>query len=587
MLRRYFLAVTLTLAGWLPGGANAPSRAADDGPDLQLVAVGVLENSAERNGHDTYVIRDGDGQTVFRVATAEGTDLKPYLGQRVEVVGRLESGSDLRRRTIFADKLTVTDKSVPAHFVDLQADSAKPAPKSTTINPKSVQVAPAGESPSSAQPSSSSTTPMRASVEPLTGPVLVDPGVELTEEEVREMLQDPAFDAGSKDLWGGGLGTRSDSAPSSPGWVWGDIEYLLWSIKGMRVPPLVTTSPDGTPAAQAGVLGAPGTAVLFGDTDVFDGGRDGLRLRLGGWLGARKRMGLAFEYFTLEDQSQRYDAGSAGVDIIARPFNNVDPSLGPAAGPTSRLISYPDLAAGTVQVSASNSLESFAAILRGNVLSRGDGCNRPGRARAAAYPGFRLDLLSGYRYLGLDDRLVVRDLAVVRLTDQRLGGSSVTDSFVTSNDFQGGEIGLQGEYYRSRWGFDGLVKLALGRTRERVDIRGTTVQNVGGVVTTYDEGLLALDTNIGSYTHKQTDVLLELGLTVGYFLAQNLQVTCGYTVIYWPHVVRAGDQIDLDVNGSYLPTSPGPPAGPAQPALVFQETSLWAQGLSLGLDYRW
>ena len=196
-------------------------------------------------------------------------------------------------------------------------------------------------------------------------------------------------------------------------------------------------------------------------------------------------------------------------------------------------------------------------------------------------------MLGGYRHLSLDDSLVIRDLAVLRLTDQRLGGSAVTDSFVTSNDFQGGEIGLLGEYQRNRWCFDGLARLALGRTHEQVDIRGSTVQSVGGLVTSYDEGLLALRTNIGSHSSNQTDVLLELGLTVRYLLASNLQLTCGYSVVYWPHVVRAGDQVDLDVNGSYLPTSAGPPAGSAQPAFAFQETSFWAQGVSLGVDYRW
>ncbi len=588
------------LAGWLPIGRDTASPAADDGRDLRLVAVGVLQKVAERNGQETYVITDGDGRTSFRVAAAEGTDLKGFLRQRVQIVGRLESGSDLQRRTIVAEELTAAEKSLPAHFVALNAEPAQPSSKSAP-KAKSPAIAPSAQPPPATQTPAAGTAPSGTSGAPLTGPVLSDEGPilidagsaldedgsVLTEEEVRELLQGPEFESGSRGAWGNRSGPRGACSQSSPEWIWGDLEYLWWSMKGMNLPPLVTTSPDGTPSAQAGVLGGPGTAVLFGASDVFDGARDGLRLRLGAWLGAQKRLGLAAEYFTLEDDQLLFSDASSGGDIIARPFYDVDPSLDPAAGPTSRLISYPGLAAGSVEAAAANSLESFGVHLRGNILCRSGVRYHPCRSNAGAQPGFRLDLLGGYRYLGLDDSLVIRDVATVWAPDQRLDSSAVTDSFATSNEFQGGEIGLSGEYYRNRWCFDGLAKLALGRTQEQVDIRGSTVSSGGGAVTTFEEGLLALDTNIGSYSRKQTGVLLEFGVTVGYLLAQNLQVTCGYTILYWPHVVRAGDQVDLNVNGSYLPTSAVPPAGPARPAFAFQEASFWAQGLSLGLDYRW
>jgi Putative beta barrel porin-7 (BBP7) len=35
-------------------------------------------------------------------------------------------------------------------------------------------------------------------------------------------------------------------------------------MSGARVPPLLTVSPPGTPRANAGVLGAPGTTGVFG-----------------------------------------------------------------------------------------------------------------------------------------------------------------------------------------------------------------------------------------------------------------------------------------------------------------------------------
>src|SRR5262245_52245287 len=58
--------------------------------------------------------------------------------------------------------------------------------------------------------------------------------------------------------------TSADGA----GRVWADAELLLWWQRGASLPPLATTSPPGTPLDQAGVLGAPGTSVLFGGTRV-------------------------------------------------------------------------------------------------------------------------------------------------------------------------------------------------------------------------------------------------------------------------------------------------------------------------------
>ena len=46
---------------------------------------------------------------------------------------------------------------------------------------------------------------------------------------------------------------------------WVGVDYLGFWVKGNHIPPLVTTSPLGTPQNQAGVLGQPGTSILFGD----------------------------------------------------------------------------------------------------------------------------------------------------------------------------------------------------------------------------------------------------------------------------------------------------------------------------------
>src|SRR5262249_13371755 len=63
-----------------------------------------------------------------------------------------------------------------------------------------------------------------------------------------------------------------------PGRVWVRGEYLLWWTKSSPLPPLVTTSPIGTPVGEAGVLGQFGTSILFGGESVSDNPRSGGRV---------------------------------------------------------------------------------------------------------------------------------------------------------------------------------------------------------------------------------------------------------------------------------------------------------------------
>src|SRR5262245_25821908 len=51
---------------------------------------------------------------------------------------------------------------------------------------------------------------------------------------------------------------RCPCGPCGPaGCMWVNVEYLLWWAKGSPLPPLVSTSPAGTPVTSAGVLGTP------------------------------------------------------------------------------------------------------------------------------------------------------------------------------------------------------------------------------------------------------------------------------------------------------------------------------------------
>ncbi len=63
-----------------------------------------------------------------------------------------------------------------------------------------------------------------------------------------------------------------------------NLDALGFWVKHDSLPALVTTSPVGTPQDEAGVLGQPGTSVLFGNQNVNGAVRPGGRVMGGIWL---------------------------------------------------------------------------------------------------------------------------------------------------------------------------------------------------------------------------------------------------------------------------------------------------------------
>jgi hypothetical protein len=99
--------------------------------------------------------------------------------------------------------------------------------------------------------------------------------------------------------------------------------------------------------------------------------------------------------------------------------------------------------------------------------------------------------------------------------------------------------------------------------------------------------LLAQRTNNGTYERDDLAVIPEFGATVGWQLNPCWRVTFGYTFIYWSNVVRAGQQIDRDINVNLLPPEAIPFEGNLRPRFQFNDTDFFVQGISVGLDGRW
>lgn len=361
------------------------------------------------------------------------------------------------------------------------------------------------------------------------------------------------------------------------GRFWARAEFLVWWTRDGNAPPLATA---GTPGS-GGVLGRPGTTTLFGGDLDYDE-RPGARFTIGSWLNCDCTKGIELSYFFLNGGTDGFGASSASAAVLARPFFNVNSGL-----PDAQLIAFPGIATGGVRVTSNSDLQGADLNMFCNLCCRPacfpTDCETDCRRKVS----YRLDVLAGPRWLNLDEDLVIAE----RVNDAATGASfTVVDRFETRNNFYGGQIGARAEWQKGRCFVNLLGKVALGVTHQEVRIIGTTtITQPGAAPSVQQGGLLALPTNIGSYDRDRFSVVPEIGINVGCQVTKRVRAFAGYNFLYWNNVVRPGDQIDLVINPTQVPSAGGPGGlvGPARPAFAFQDTDFWAHGINAGLEFRW
>jgi hypothetical protein len=353
--------------------------------------------------------------------------------------------------------------------------------------------------------------------------------------------------------------------PPPSGSFWIGADYLIWSTKGDHLPPLITTSPPGTPVSQAGVIGAPGTTVLFGDGAVADGWRSGARLRGGYWFEPQRRSGIEAELFALGDGTQGLAAGNP---ILALPF--VDAAAGL---PSSKLVAFPGQFVGSVAVGDSSRL------LGAGIDYRHELC---GTCWFGTISG-----LVGYRFVRLRDSLAINTTTTSTSAGVAIPIGTVlttADQFGTTNEFHGLHLGLTGDVAYGPWTLTWLGKLSLGDTLTSVEIGGSNTVAVPGLApVTTPGGVYAQPTNIGSVSTSRLSLLPELSADLSYRVTDHLRAFAGYSLLYWTGVVRPGGAIDTTINQTQL--NGFPLVGPARPQPLASPTDYWAQGFNFGLTY--
>lgn len=333
---------------------------------------------------------------------------------------------------------------------------------------------------------------------------------------------------------------------------------------------LVVTSPNDT---------LPATTPLYGGSTYNSGFRSGTWTQGGMWFDDCHTHGIQADYFWVGQLNSPFFASSNGDPILARPF--VDATTGQ---PAEQLIAAPGIVVGNVGIDNYNSLQGAGVSLRCNLCCC-EGCNTCCRDWCKADCS-RLDFLYGFRYYNFADNLGIREqLTSIDPTSGVPIGTQINlnDSFITQNNFYGGEIGLIYQRYYSRWMMEGTARVALGDMNSIVRINGSTVVSFPGQPTAFNEGgLYALSSNIGNYNQNNFVAIPQFSLRLGYRVTERFTLMAGYTLMYFSQIGRAADQIDTTVNPNLLP--PPVDSGPDRPAYHFRPSDLVLQGITLGAE---
>jgi hypothetical protein len=321
---------------------------------------------------------------------------------------------------------------------------------------------------------------------------------------------------------------------------WGSAEYLVWWRKGSILPPLVSTGPLNLPASE----------VVFGDGRFDFGPQPGGRVTFGAWLDDNECIGLGARFFALSDGRIDFEQTNIAPGALFRPFTGVH------TGPNA------------VDIGGANN------GIRGaiDIENRSEVYNTDAIFRKRIECGFaaRLDLLAGYQFSRINE-----DLDIRTTTDVAAGQVNIFDTFDTRNEFHGGTLGLQMELDRGCFSVDFLAKIGLGNMNETVIIQGGGNPPNTGLL-----GLLAQTSNVGEFEQDDFAVIPEANLNLGYRLTEHIELSVGYSMVYWSQVVRPGEQVDLVID-----ELPNVAPNPGRPAFAFDTTDFWVMGLNFGCQW--
>ena len=381
-------------------------------------------------------------------------------------------------------------------------------------------------------------------------------------------------------------------------------EFLMWWIRGMNAPPLVSTGTLPPPPVFTGIENP---RVLYGNGVVGGQFMPGARFSAGAWFDCCQTCGIEGSFFFLGRRTDRFRADSVedNLPVLLRPITAPNLVNGVPIGETNEVTAFPPgfvfppgspfagqpvaSQTGVIDVTTSSALWGAELNLKEALKVCGTCCG-----------GVRVDLFGGFRFLDLQEYLRVNENVVLGNGDLfgRPAGTRLflQDFFGTRNDFYGGQLGLHAEWRRQRWFAELRSSFAFGDTHQHLLIDGFLTETPpGGTTTVFPGGLLALPgANIGSYNIDRFSFVTEQTLNFGYQLRPWCRAFVGYNFLFWTNVMRPGDQIDRVVDVTRIPRFLPPPIAatiapvvPPRPMVLFRQTDFWAQDIQLGVELKY
>jgi hypothetical protein len=377
------------------------------------------------------------------------------------------------------------------------------------------------------------------------------------------------------------LGPRPFTAPEPDHTtLWVAPDFLLGWVQPVATPiPLLTTGP-ATRTPPAGVLGNSGVRPVIDGHGLAGGERGGVQIRAGMWLTDDTTVGAEARFFALTPTANALEVSSPGSPVLARPFLDTTSRNSPAAA----LVAF-SAPGNPLQQSGGFAFRYVSRLWGGDIGSAfnlvRDDC-------------LLLDLLPAFRFLQLREDFEMGELTrYAPRSGTRLDGSTlqILDVFRGRTEFFGYSAGARVGY---RLGdFSALLtgRLDGGVSNGTTTIVGRTrTISPAGTATVASGGVLALASNSGTFSRDWFGFIPEGDFRLAYRIRPNLELTFGYTVLYWTDVSRPARQIEPQINFRQAPSFPTTVTSVGTLLPInndIRRSDFWMQALSWGVEWRY
>lgn len=346
-----------------------------------------------------------------------------------------------------------------------------------------------------------------------------------------------------------------------------DAEYLYWQIQDS---PKSITLVEELPENADPIVRLGGKK---SDYDWRSGGRFGLTY----WTDECHCWGAEVNYFFLPSESKRKGVSAdpeTALPTLASPFYNVftDAEDHYFISDASDELPY----TGAALVKTSNSMQG--AELNG-LMSIYNQCD------------LSMNLIVGFRYWNFEDKLVFETTSPYLSVAEDIWQTK--DKFRALNNFYGGQIGLGIRYNYCDFFVDLKGKVALGAMCTKARINGefqTNEYKNYETLETFEGGIFALPTNIGSHSKTKFSVLPEASIKLGYNVTECVAVTVGYNFLYASNVLWATKTMSHRLNPTQSVAIQDDPLatldGAPEPRAKNKTEGLWVQGVTAGLEIK-